>query len=118
MSKSIIKYVLFLTILCTLLSARSFAAQTTSLFAFSKKSISSQTTLQRLDTVASISRKQASDSSITRIKSVKETKDGLLLTVELADDQQVLMISAYNLLGKKCLMFIMAVKKPERGSSL
>jgi len=103
MSKSLIKYVLSLTILCTLFSVHMFAAQNSSLYAYSKKSISSATALQRYDTVTSISRKQAADTSITRIKSIKETKDGLLLTVELADDQQNLIVSAYNLLGKKVL---------------
>lgn len=103
MSKSFIKYGLFLTIICTAFTAQLFAAQNTTLYAYSKKTLSAASAMQRYDTVTSISRKQAADSSVTRIKSIKETKDGLLLTVELADDQQNLIVSAYNLLGKKVL---------------
>ncbi len=103
MSNSFIKYVFFLTIFCTLLSTRLYAAQNSTLYAYSKKALSASAALQKYDTVTSISRKQAADTSVTRIKSIKETKDGLTLTVELADDQQVLTVSAYNLLGKKVL---------------
>jgi hypothetical protein len=72
------------------------------LSAYSKKYLSG-TILQRYDTVTSVSRKQAADSIRTRIVKIYGNNDLYRLEIDLAQDQQNLTITAYNLLGKKIL---------------